>query len=292
MFGVSPRATSKTRRVRSLYSLFRNMCEFTGFLLLNALAFKYVYPFIETQAIPIPIPVQASLKSAYSLVGGSLDYVQVMLSIPVLPLIPVASFFIAGSILGRFFCGWLCPMGFIQDLILKIRGGNPKINPRHHEMLKKIKFIFLVATLFISFTLALSQFTEHGVKYKRALGPFTTGILFHIQPETTLTFTIPQIVAQYGYGSDLLDFTTIWSPGYLTLLGLSILILFLIGGYLVPWFWCRYICPTGALMGIFAKVSFLGLSRDPSKCTKCGECVSICPMQVRILDMPWEKIND
>jgi polyferredoxin len=289
---MSSKATSKTRRVKFPYSLFRNICEFFGFLLLNALAFKYVYPFIETQAIPIPIPVQASLKSTYSLMGGSLDYIQVMLSIPVLPLIPVASFFIVGSILGRFFCGWLCPMGFIQDLILKIRGGNPKINPRHHEALKKIKFIVLFATLFISSTLALSQFTEQGLKYKRALGPFTTGILFHIQPETTLAFTIPQIVAQYGYGSDLLDFTTVWSPGYLTLLGLAILALFFIGGYSVPWFWCRYMCPTGALMGIFAKVSFLGLSRDPSKCTKCGECVSICPMQIRILDMPWEKIND
>jgi len=46
-------------------------------------------------------------------------------------------------------------------------------------------------------------------------------------------------------------------------------------------------------MGIFSRFSFLGMKRDPVRCTKkCPECIRACPMQVRILELPWEKFND
>jgi len=279
------------RKLRFPYSVFRNFIELVGFFLLNALAFKYIYPFVKVDPIAIPVPVLNSLRSAYSLMGGVLDFVQIMFSIPVFPLIPLAVIFIVGSIGGRLLCGWLCPIGFIQDLILKMKGLQSTVSPRRHATLTKLKFFILFVILFFSTTLALSLYLDAESKYKSALGPFASGVFFQIQPETTLFSTFPRLV-QSGAESGLLNFATLTSPGYLVVLGFILLVVFLMGSYIVPWFWCRYVCPTGALMGIFMRFSFLGLRRDPSKCTKCGDCVKSCPMQIRILDLPWEKFND
>ncbi len=279
------------KELRFPYSVFRNFCELLSFLFLNALAFKYVYPFLSVDSIPVPVPILISLKSAYSLMGGALDFVQVMFSKPLFPLIPLALVFVVGSIVGRLLCGWLCPIGFIQDLILKIKGSRSKVSLRKHVPLTKLKLFILLIVLFFSITLAYSLYLDPETRYKDALGPFTRGVFFPIEPETTLFATIPRLV-QSGVESGLLDFSSLSSPGYLMVTGVAILGIFFVGAYVVPWFWCRYVCPTGALMGIFMRFSFLGLRRDPSKCTKCGDCVEACPMQIRILDLPWEKFND
>ncbi|MBS7623016.1 4Fe-4S binding protein, partial [Candidatus Bathyarchaeota archaeon] len=280
----------KSSRHRIPYSVLRNFIELAGFLLLNALIFKYVYPFIDVEASAVPIPVLMSLKSSTSLAAGALDYVQVMFSRPIFPLLPFAVVLIAGSVVGRLLCGWLCPIGFIQDLILKMRGNGSKVNPRTHAALVRLKYLLLSVTLFFSVTLALSLQAGES-KYKEALGPFAKGLFLPIQPETALFANLPRLI-QSGAESGLLDFSGPTAPGFLVLAGFALSLLLLAGAYMVPWFWCRYLCPTGALMSIFMRFSFMGMKRDPSKCTKCGECVEACPMQVRILDLPWEKFND
>jgi len=62
---------------------------------------------------------------------------------------------------------------------------------------------------------------------------------------------------------------------------------------LIPRGWCRYACPQGAFSALFSRFSFLGLRRDPVRCSKagCRDCVDICPMLVPILDEPWEKFT-
>ena len=61
----------------------------------------------------------------------------------------------------------------------------------------------------------------------------------------------------------------------------------------VPRSWCKYFCPHGAILAFLNRFSFLGLTRDPLKCTKagCNDCVQACPMNVPILDLPWEKFT-
>jgi polyferredoxin len=287
---MSSREIVKSSRHRIPYSIIRNFFELAGFLLLNALVFKYVYPFINLEPLAVPIPVLISLKSSTSLAAGALDCIQVMFSKPIFPLLPFATVLIVGSVIGRLLCGWLCPIGFIQDLILKIKGNGSKVNPRTHATLIKLKYVLLSVTFFFSITLALSLQAGES-KYKEALGPFTKGVFLPIQPETALFANLPRLI-QSGTESGLLDFSGPTSAGFLVLLGFALSLLLLIGAYLVPWFWCRYLCPTGALMSIFMRFSFLGMKRDPSKCTKCGGCVEACPMQIRILDLPWEKFND
>ena len=49
---------------------------------------------------------------------------------------------------------------------------------------------------------------------------------------------------------------------------------------LIPSFWCRYLCPMGALFSLFNRVSLLKLKLDKAKCSSCGLCAPACPMGI------------
>jgi ferredoxin len=60
-----------------------------------------------------------------------------------------------------------------------------------------------------------------------------------------------------------------------------ILILILLS-FLFKNFWCRYLCPYGALLGIVSMVSPLKISRDLDICTECGKCTKVCPSHIDV----------
>jgi ferredoxin len=74
----------------------------------------------------------------------------------------------------------------------------------------------------------------------------------------------------------------------------SVFLIFIIGAFSIPRFFCRYLCPMGALASIFNKVSFLYLYKDKEKCTKCNYCVDVCPTRVEAIltESEQERIGD
>ena len=54
----------------------------------------------------------------------------------------------------------------------------------------------------------------------------------------------------------------------------------LVGMVLIARFWCRYLCPMGALLSLFNRVSFLRLKLDKSRCSGCAACSADCPMGI------------
>jgi len=56
--------------------------------------------------------------------------------------------------------------------------------------------------------------------------------------------------------------------------------------------WCRWLCPTGILLGYCAKFSVVGIARDPTHCDRCGDCELVCPMGVPLLDYTYERVRD
>jgi polyferredoxin len=210
-----------------------------------------------------------------------------MLSLPLFPWIPLASILLIGVIIGRFLCGWACPFGFIQDLLSRLSKEKIRISQQNHNKYIKIKFVFLGITLFVSFILALSLHLDANNELKRALGPFAEGIFYTISPNETFFGDLPGLLAQASTGSLNLNISN-----YLLYFNLIFLIFTLIGAFKIPRFWCKYLCPLGGFLGIIAKCSLLGIRRDLTKCDRCMKCVKVCPMQIKILELPWEKFTD
>ncbi|MBQ7924015.1 MAG: 4Fe-4S binding protein [Clostridia bacterium] len=155
--------------------------------------------------------------------------------------------------LGRTICGWLCPVGLGQDLLYKIK--TPKI--------KKSK-----ATRVLSY-----------LKY------FMLIVLVVIVP---LMFAVPgfcEYICPAGTVAGILSFPN--NPDWLADLGpfftwkFTLLIVIIVLSIFCYRTFCRFLCPLGALYGFFNKIALLGVKLDKNKCTDCGLCQGVCPMDIK-----------
>ncbi len=294
-------AEEDLRRFKFKWTLPRMIVQLVSLLAVNAIVFTQIFPYLKLQPIPFGLPILASVNSHFTAVYGSFDIIQVELSQPEFPWIVFGTVLLIGAVVGRAFCGWVCPIGFIQDIITNLKGRLDFVSPRTHSSAKKLKYLLLFGTFTISGTLGLALFLGVGADYKAALGAVASGPFIAISPDGTLFGAVPALLgmARDNFAAFLARPPTIQEVwGQLlrvpTLLAIRILILvgFLAAAWKIPRFWCRYACPTGALMAVFQKYSLAGMKRDPVKCTKCPHCEVKCPMQINILDLPWEKFND
>lgn len=160
-----------------------------------------------------------------------------------------------GLMLGRAFCGWVCPIGTLQDLSRKLgisKIVNNKLKPNVDSRWKHVKFLMLLA---VPVTAFLSQ-----ELFYTALCPVggITGTL------PTLTF----------YSSE-------WLLGSGFPVKLTSMILFTILIILVTRGWCKYLCPVGAYLAPWNWVSSVGLVRNKETCKNCNVCDTACPMDIK-----------
>ena len=270
------------------------------FLLFAGVAVARLIPAFNGARTWIVLPVVASVK-AQGAIGSTLDATTLLLSQAAFPWLPIGVMFVVGAVLGRFMCGWICPVGFLQDVITSIKGRTDSVQDRTHAYWIRFKYVLVVITLLISGTLALALYYGVGGDYKTSLGDFATGVFVAITPDGTLFGTLPLIFAHSwrflgtAQSSDLSAANLgTWLGGIPALTWVNILILigFVYAAWRIPRFWCRYVCPVGGIMAAFQKNSLLGMHRDPVKCSNCKECETACPMQVPIMDLDWKKFND
>jgi polyferredoxin len=227
-----------------------------------------------------------------------------MLYLVIPPWIALASIFIASALVGRAFCAWACPFGFVQDILEVMKKRHTKVSPRTHNEMINVKYFVLAATLLISGILAVSVSAGLGTRYQDAFGVFAIAPFNAISPADTLFAVVPrtvldtQLAFPLVFGTPGVDVgaaiinalkateALFWAR--LVILGLTLAL-----ALYIPRGWCRYVCPQGAFSAILMRFSFLGLRRDPVRCNRvgCRDCVESCPMMVPILDQPWEKFT-
>ena len=165
-----------------------------------------------------------------------------------------------GVILGRTVCGWVCPLGLIQELLHKIP--TPKIRKSAvTRALSWLKYVILAV-----FVIAIPLW--YGLAYDIPL----PGFCKYICPAGT------------GEGALRLLPT---NPSYLKMLGIlftrKFVILLVIGLACIFIYrsFCRFLCPLGAIYGLFNRFNVIGVKVDASRCNHCGSCVRSCGMDVR-----------
>ena len=238
----------------------------------------------------LTLPVNAP-PTPWTITSGSLYIAQLLFINAIIPFIPLATFFLIGGIFGRFFCGWSCPVGLYQELVALIPVKKFYPNRKDNESIAQIGLYFagfiILASLFIGVSRLYSISSTEATL--GTLGILAKDPLSALDPAATLvTFLsyvffwnkIPYVTPGLG-GADLVWF---W-------LRLGIMIIVFIIPVFIPRAYCRYVCPTGAIMGRFGKYSLIGLKRNPVLCNECGDCNAICPMGVRVMDYP-DKIKD
>lgn len=288
--------SEKIKRGLLRFNTLRRAVQFLSFIILSATIFG-----LAASGLLLPVLWTWGIDS--NIVGDAFTALQLMLSgweitNVFFPWLAVASFLIIGVLLGKSLCGWICPFGLIQDLIDFIKHGKMKISARTHRSLIYIKYGILAITLFVGITYSTAKLMGASRSYERALGVFAKAPFTTLSPAETLFATVPRMVfdvynaTSYEPGSDLFSGISTLPP--LFWIQLIIMVSVLVFVALVPRGWCKYLCPHGAIMGIMNKFSFIGLRRDLVKCAKgeCRICVEACPMNVRILDLPWKKLSD
>lgn len=289
------KGTEGTRARKAVFRIetVRKITQFCCFLLFNAVVFG-LGPW------PILLPVLGNLGTPLKTVGEAFGALQFMLyRLSLAALLALASIILTAVFLGRAFCGWACPFGFAQDLFGYIKRKHTQVSLGTHKWMIQVKYWVLAIALFVSGTLAASFAMGTGQSYKEALGDFAKAPFNALSPADTLFAILPRIAFEIRYvilswetyGAEV---TGIFSESTLLWVRIAIMILTIALVVYVPRGWCRYLCPQGAFSALISQFSFLGLKRDPVKCAKvgCRDCVEVCPMMVRILDLPWEKFTD
>ncbi|MBN1552723.1 4Fe-4S binding protein [bacterium] len=184
-------------------------------------------------------------------------------------------------VFGRFFCNWICPLGTLLDgsrLFFKASDSH------EYKSLKKVKYVLLITIL------ATAVMSVPLVGYFDPFSILVRGMTLSIDPalKTTVSkpfdaiyLNAPEWISNYSepvYG--ILRATVLPYRRSITTLGLtSFLILFVIFALekLQRRFWCRNICPLGAMLAVVSKVSLLR-GHSQGACSSCGLCRKICRM--------------
>ena len=162
---------------------------------------------------------------------------------------------------GRMICGWLCPFGLIQDLLYKIKVPKLKKSPVT-RVLSYLKYVILIFFVFIVPVLYAFRDTPLPAfcKYICPAGTLEGGLALLSNRANDSYF-------------EMLGPLFTWK----FLLMISIVV----GSLFIFRLFCRFLCPLGALYGLFNKLSVFGVKVEEAKCTHCNLCVSQCKLDIR-----------
>lgn len=166
-----------------------------------------------------------------------------------------------GLLLGRTICGFLCPVGLIQELLYKIK--TPKLKKsKTTRILSYFKYVILfvlVIAVPIIYSGVLTSVPAF-CKYICPAGTAEGAIGLLSNPDNAASF------GQLGY---------LFTWKMCVLVGIVVACIFIYRAF------CRFLCPLGAFYGFFTKIALLGVKLDKNKCTDCGLCISACKMDIK-----------
>ncbi|RJP81721.1 MAG: 4Fe-4S binding protein [Candidatus Zixiibacteriota bacterium] len=207
------------------------------------------------------LPISALISLKYWLLTGIFNQVHPSAAVLLL-IILVSAFF-----LKKGFCSWVCPVGLLSEYLARLnrmfRRGKTK--RRKHATPRGLP--------------RWADYPLRGIKYL-LLAFFLWAVLVQMDVITLEKF----IYSPYNRVADIKMWAFFAEPSALTLYVLGALVFLSV---VVPYFWCRYLCPYGALLGAVSLVSPWQIRRNRATCTDCGKCSKVCPARIQVHTARW-----
>jgi polyferredoxin len=159
---------------------------------------------------------------------------------------------VSGLLLKKAFCSWLCPVGTLSESLWllgkKIFGKNISVTKWLDYPLRSLKYLLLV---------------------------FFAWSIWQMDVADLKAF----IYSPYNKMADIKMFMFFAN---ITTFALWTIIILMVFSLFIKNFWCRYLCPYGALLGALSWLSPLKITRDKSTCIDCELCTKACPSNIKV----------
>jgi len=234
------------RTVQSLFGLF---CLYAGFRFY--LYYLWASGHSDTY-VPRPPSVEAFLP-----IGALVNLKRLVLTGQFDPIHPAGlTIFIAALVIGlllrKGFCGWICPVGFASNLA-ESAGRKAGILVR------------------------LPAWLDYPLLSLKYLLLFFFGYLILLKMDLAAIEDFNRSTYNLVVDAKMLYFFLAPST-----LSLGVMLFLVAVSFVVRNFWCRYLCPYGALLGLLAFCSPLAVRRKAQNCIDCGRCDRVCPGSIRV----------
>ena len=250
----SPVRKTASRQKPSRFTVIRWLCmiTFSFFMIFGGILFGFQLQGIELPVLSCPTNRQQLMESSCYF----LAHIPELLETHTIQGLFVFALSTIGFaiLLGRMICGFLCPMGLIQDIMHLIRQKTKTegitLTEQTYKKLTLIKWLMILLMLGVVF--AGGNFCDFCPAL--AVSPVLAGL------KTSLYFS-----------------------GYM-------MIFVLVGSFFKRRMWCN-ICPLGYMIGLFHRVSPFRVKKDIDACTECGACYEACPMGIKMIYTEREKTD-
>ena len=163
------------------------------------------------------------------------------------------AFLVISWLLKKAFCSWICPVGWLSEKLWhwgeKIFGKNFKMWNWLDKGLRSLKYILM--------------------------GFFLWVIFFMMDTNVLHDFI-------YGAYNKITDIKMLFFFTHMTLTTAIVLFILVVLSMLYKNFWCRYLCPYGAVLGFISKASPVKITRNVNTCIDCELCTKACPSLIKV----------
>ena len=226
---------------------------------------------------------------------ASLAVVYYLFTYSVRPLYILVFILAMTLVLGRFFCGWICPFGLYMDVLTLIRKAlkiryriiPDRLNKLLHNLRYELVIFFLVLAAILYILEPPSTWNLLNLMALLFAGPFEhIGIMLGPLVPLIVPWQGPLeifgLYFSFPYVQEVIKYS---GENFATVGALIFLALVAAGSFLMRRVWCRF-CPTGISIAVVNKLKgfkwapLLHLDKNETKCTRCGICKRVCPVQV------------
>jgi len=246
---------------------FRHFTQLVTFLFLNA-------KIIGLVGTGIVVPYLHVTESPFSTVNGAYESLEYTIARGVFPILVLGTIYLTATTVGRVFCGWACPFGMVQDFLSYVSWvKRQRVTAPILSQVKDIKWVVLGLSLLSAVLVGWRRTTT---TEENPLGVFSDSPFSVFSPSGTLFAYIPWMMM---WNSNVLA-----TAGLTAWVKMALLVATVVPSLYIPRFFCRFVCPLGALMEPVTSFKALRINRG-SKLS--GEDLNslledICPMGVQV----------